>query len=115
MSDRARYPQVKTLRTVDALRARLDDLGLDVPLDDTVTADGPLARPATVTDGSAGTLTVPNRFAVLPMEGWDGTRDGRPTDLVRRRWERFGTSGCGLVWGEATAVCPTDAPTRTSW
>ncbi len=40
------------------------------------------------------------------MEGWDGTTDGRPTDLVRRRWARFGSSGCGLVWGEATAVRP---------
>ena len=41
------------------------------------------------------------------MEGWDGTDDGRPTDLVRRRWQRFGTSGAGLVWGgEAFAVRP---------
>jgi 2,4-dienoyl-CoA reductase-like NADH-dependent reductase (Old Yellow Enzyme family) len=41
------------------------------------------------------------------MEGWDGTEDGRPTDLVRRRWARFGTSGAGLVWGgEAFAVRP---------
>ena len=48
-----------------------------------------------------------NRFAILPMEGWDGTDDGRPTDLVRRRWPRFGTSGAGLVWGgEAFAVRP---------
>src|SRR5688500_4895896 len=39
------------------------------------------------------------------MEGWDGTTDGRPTDLVRRRWRRFGESGAGLVWGgEAVAV-----------
>ena len=47
---------------------------------------------------------MPNRFAALPMEGWDGTDDGRPTDLVRRRWSRIGAGGCGLVWGEATAV-----------
>jgi 2,4-dienoyl-CoA reductase-like NADH-dependent reductase (Old Yellow Enzyme family) len=41
------------------------------------------------------------------MEGWDGTDDGRPTDLVRRRWQRFGQSGAGLVWGgEAFAVRP---------
>src|SRR6185436_15228783 len=33
--------------------------------------------------------------------------DGRPTDLVRRRWGRFGSSGAGLVWGgEAFAVRP---------
>ena len=41
----------------------------------------------------------PNRFAILPMEGWDGTADGRPTDLVRRRWQRFGASGAELIWG----------------
>ena len=40
------------------------------------------------------------------MEGWDATLDGRPTDLVRRRWARFGASGAGLVWAEATAVRP---------
>jgi len=39
------------------------------------------------------------------MEGWDGTRDGEPTDLTRRRWRHFGTSGAKLIWGgEAVAV-----------
>lgn len=39
------------------------------------------------------------------MEGWDATADGRPTELVRRRWQRFGRSGAKLVWGgEAVAV-----------
>jgi 2,4-dienoyl-CoA reductase-like NADH-dependent reductase (Old Yellow Enzyme family) len=39
------------------------------------------------------------------MEGWDGEADGRPTELVRRRWRRFGDSGAKLVWGgEAVAV-----------
>ena len=41
------------------------------------------------------------------MEGWDAEPDGRPPDLVRRRWRRFGASGAKLVWGgEATAVRP---------
>ena len=41
------------------------------------------------------------------MEGWDGTDDGRPTELVERRWRRFGSSGAKLVWGgEAAAVRP---------
>ena len=49
--------------------------------------------------------SVGNRFAILPMEGWDGTEDGRPTELVERRWRRFGSSGAKLVWGgEAAAV-----------
>ncbi|MGK2928488.1 MAG: NADH:flavin oxidoreductase [Acidimicrobiales bacterium] len=101
-----RYPQVKNLDSPAALRTRLDELGLHLPVADRVEADGALARPVTFTDGSAGPFTVPNRFAVLPMEGWDGTVDGRPTDLVRRRWQRFAESGAGLVWGEATAVVP---------
>src|SRR5262249_26071268 len=48
-----------------------------------------------------------NRFAILPMEGWDGTPDGRPTDLTRQRWRHFGLSGAKLIWGgEAVAVRP---------
>lgn len=101
-----RYPQIKKLSSAVELRDRLAELGLDLPVDDELDPAGALARPLAIADGSAGTLEVPNRFAVLPMEGWDGTDDGRPTDLVRRRWGRFASSGCGLVWGEATAVRP---------
>jgi hypothetical protein len=39
------------------------------------------------------------------MEGWDGTTDGRPSDLTTRRWRHFGISGAKLIWGgEAVAV-----------
>ena len=39
------------------------------------------------------------------MEGWDGSPEGFPTDLVRRRWTHFGQSGAKLIWGgEAVAV-----------
>src|SRR3954452_5372002 len=100
-----RITQVKNLRTSDAFVAHLEGLRITIPLaaevDPTV-----LAAPLQVHDGSAGTLTIPNRFAALPMEGWDGTTDGAATDLVRRRWARIGAGGCGLVWGEATAVRP---------
>ncbi len=99
-----RFPQVRRLDSVAKLRARLTELELDIPVDETFDPEGVLASPNTITDGSAGSLVAPNRFAVLPMEGWDGTRAGAPTDLVRRRWSRFAASGCGLVWGEATAV-----------
>lgn len=101
-----RHTQVKKLTTPGALRDHLAALGVDLQVDDDVDAHGALAQPVVIEDGTAGRLTVANRFAVLPMEGWDGTTDGRPTELVRRRWSRFGASGCGLVWGEATAVVP---------
>ena len=99
-----RFTQVKALHTVDALEAHLRGLGVTIPIDPEVDPDGVLGSPVTIRDGSAEFLSAPNRFAVLPMEGWDASTDGRPTELVRRRWSRFATSGCGLVWGEATAV-----------
>ena len=65
-------------------------------------ADSPLGQSI---DSSTG--TIGNRFTILPMEGWDGTTDGQPTDLTRRRWKNFGLSGAKLIWGgEAVAVQP---------
>lgn len=61
-----------------------------------------LARPAHVLGADAA-----NRFAIHPMEGWDGTLDGAPSELTLRRWENFGASGADLIWGgEAFAVHP---------
>jgi 2,4-dienoyl-CoA reductase-like NADH-dependent reductase (Old Yellow Enzyme family) len=101
---RRRFPQVKSIGTPEALRAYLAEQGIDVPLDTTVAPapDGPLAKPIQI--GSL--LAADNRFAILPMEGWDGTTSGMPTPDLERRWLRFGASGAGLVWGEATAVVP---------
>ncbi|QXC59392.1 NADH:flavin oxidoreductase [Aquihabitans sp. G128] len=101
-----RHTQVKRLTTPEAFRDHVASLGVEIPFDDVVDPAGVLSTPTSFTDGQAGTLTAVNRFAVLPMEGWDGTTDGRPTDLVRRRWSRFAASGAGIVWGEATAVRP---------
>jgi NADPH2 dehydrogenase len=100
----ARPPQLRKLATADDLRRRLDELGVELPVDDEVipAPDGPLAQPLEV----AG-QRLANRFAILPMEGWDATGDGAPTDLVRRRWQRFGASRAALIWGgEAVAVRP---------
>ncbi|MDQ3385495.1 MAG: NADH:flavin oxidoreductase [Actinomycetota bacterium] len=97
---------MKKLATAESLLAHLEGLGVSIPVDPVIDPDGPLAEPVEVRDGTAGTLVATNRFAILPMEGWDASADGRPTDLVHRRWQRFARSGCGLVWGEATAVRP---------
>jgi len=102
-----RIPRIASLRDVDALRRRLDELGLDLPCDAAALAapDSPLARPLDLGPGSDGPLRAPNRFVIQPMEGWDGTADGRPSSLTARRWRRFGASGAGWVWGgEAVAV-----------
>ena len=80
----------------------LGRIGVAIPCDaEIVPGDAsPLARPL-----RAEGVSVGNRFAVHPMEGWDGTADGRPTELTRRRWRNFGASGAKFVWGcEAVAV-----------
>lgn len=100
------YRKVATLGSHERFTAHLSLLGIEIPVDEHVDPRGVLSAPVEIRDASAGTLHAPNRFVALPMEGWDGTTDGKPTDLVRRRWQRFGTSGCGLVWAEATAVRP---------
>jgi 2,4-dienoyl-CoA reductase-like NADH-dependent reductase (Old Yellow Enzyme family) len=94
--------KLSRLGTLAKFSARLAALGTELPLDAEVECDGPLAASLEVAGRTLG-----NRFAVLPMEGWDATADGRPTDLVRRRWQRFGASGAKLIWGgEAYAVVP---------
>jgi 2,4-dienoyl-CoA reductase-like NADH-dependent reductase (Old Yellow Enzyme family) len=98
----ARYVRVAALKTAETLRRHLDGAGIELPFDERLlaAADSPLAQPL-VKDG----VRVGNRFCVLPMEGWDGTTDGEPSDLTRRRWRRFGAGGAKLIWGgEAVAV-----------
>jgi len=52
-----------------------------------------------------GGITIGNRIAVQPMEGWDGTADGNPSEHTFERWKKFGRSGAKLIWGgEAVAV-----------
>jgi 2,4-dienoyl-CoA reductase-like NADH-dependent reductase (Old Yellow Enzyme family) len=101
------YPRIGHHKTVAAFRAHLAALGLELPTDERVlsAADGsPLARPITVGPGDRA-FTVGNRWCIHPMEGWDGTADGRPSAHTVRRWRRFGLSGSKLIWGgEAFAV-----------
>jgi NADPH2 dehydrogenase len=50
-------------------------------------------------------ISIGNRIAINPMEGWDANSDGSPSELTFRRWQRFGRSGAKLIWGgEAVAV-----------
>jgi len=100
-----KYPKIAQLRTVEKFQAHLDHLGVAIPCDEALlsSADSsPLAQPLGI-----GRFTVGNRWCIHPMEGWDANRDGTPTELTLRRWQRFGESGAKLIWGgEAAAVVP---------
>ena len=102
----ARYRRVTSLKTPADFRAYVADLGIDLPLDDEILTgpDAPLAQPYHLPAGP-GHRRIGNRFCTLPMEGWDGTLEGQPTELTFRRWRNFGRSGAKLIWGgEAVAV-----------
>ena len=94
--------RLASLKDADSFQDHLRSLGITIPCDREI-AHGersPLRQPL-----ARGRLRIRNRIAVQPMEGWDGTADGNPTELTMRRWKRFGQSGAGLIWGgEAVAV-----------
>lgn len=98
-----KYPKIAQLKSVGAFRTRLQELGLELPVDDQLLSaaeDSPLAQPLAI-----GSFMVGNRWCIHPMEGWDAERDGSPSPLTLRRWEQFGRSGAKLIWGgEAAAV-----------
>jgi NADPH2 dehydrogenase len=99
------FPRMARFRDVASLRTHLADIAAPIPLDDlplSAVEGSPLAAPIPLGDRLVG-----NRFAIHPMEGWDATLDGRPSDTLLRRWRHFGKSGAKLIWGgEAVAVVP---------
>ena len=91
-----------TIKTVEMFQCHLRALELPIPCDSTlITGDqSPLRTPLVRTPFKIG-----NRIAVQPMEGWDATLDGAPSENTIRRWKNFGRSGGKLIWGgEAVAV-----------
>jgi 2,4-dienoyl-CoA reductase-like NADH-dependent reductase (Old Yellow Enzyme family) len=91
-----------SVKDVGRFQAHLHALGLKIPCDSQIMtgAQSPLRGPL-----HCGPFKIGNRIAVQPMEGWDATPDGAPSENTVRRWQRFGRSGGKLIWGgEAVAV-----------
>jgi len=96
------YPKMASLGHIGGFQAYARSLGLEFPCDAAIETGigAPLAQPM---DVAGHRLT--NRFCILPMEGWDGTAEGGPSENTRRRWQNFGRSGAKFIWGgEAVAV-----------
>ncbi len=101
MSDN-NYRRIASLKTADEFAAYTQSVGAELSFDrELQTGEASvLAQPYQLND-----FTIGNRFSILPMEGWDGTTDGKPSEHTQRRWKHFGESGAKLIWGgEAVAV-----------
>src|SRR5436190_23705455 len=96
------FMHIGSIRDIEAFRRHLQGHQISVPCDQEIVSgsSSPLAQPLTFNGVKIG-----NRFTIHPMEGWDGTPDGRPAELTISRWKNFGRSGAKLIWGgEAVAV-----------
>lgn len=96
--------RIPSLKSVGAFRDHVQSLQIDLHCVDEVPLGGQsvLSQPIPFKG-----RTIGNRWAIHPMEGWDGTTTGGVTEPMLRRWQRFGESGAKLIWGgEAMAVRP---------
>jgi NADPH2 dehydrogenase len=97
------YPRVAQLKTAELFAQHLDKEGITLEFDAELQAGlgSPFSKSHVLRSGHK----IGNAMCILPMEGWDGTEDGRPSELTKRRWKHFALSGAKLLWGcEAVAV-----------
>src|SRR3954467_9521501 len=107
MREPVKLVRIPTLKTVADFRAHVSSLGRELPWGGGIAggAASPLAQPVEST--TINGKKIGNRFAIQPMEGWDGTTTGGITEEMLRRWTRFGESGAKIIFGgEAMAVRP---------
>ncbi|MFY0651838.1 MAG: NADH:flavin oxidoreductase [Cyclobacteriaceae bacterium] len=103
LKNKPKYTRIAQLKTPEAFEAYCKSVKADIPFDPewSLGDSNDYSNDYILKSGSK----IGNRFCILPMEGWDGTEDGRPTDHVKRRWKNFAISGAKLLWGcEAVSV-----------
>ena len=83
-------------QSLDDVKQKINELGVNIPISEDLS---PLSTPV-----KAAGITIPNRFAIQPMEGCDSDEGGKPSELTLRRYKRFAESGAGLIWAEAAAI-----------
>ena len=85
-------------KTLDQVRKDIEELGVDLPISEDLSL---LTKPIKVN----GT-PLKNRICTQPLEGFDASRDGTPSDLTFRKYRRMSAGGAGLIWFEAISVSP---------
>jgi len=96
----ADFAKVAAFKTPEAFAEFLEKEGFEVPFCKDLSGELKLGE-----KNSCLGLPCGNRWAILPMEGWDCEPDSSPSELTRRRWLHFAESGAKLLFGvEACAV-----------
>ena len=91
------FPKVTQFKTLEEFSAYLKKENIEIGF-----AEGSAAMSGKIEHNGR---IIGNRWAILPMEGWDCTADGSPSEYTRRRWLNFAKSGAKLLYGtEAAAV-----------
>ncbi len=88
--------------SADELRLYIERNGLNIPFSKDIS---PLSAKPVIHHGT-GDITLKNALATHPMEGCDANTDGSASELTRRRYDRFSSSGAALIWMEAISVVP---------
>jgi NADPH2 dehydrogenase len=97
------YVPLSGLATPGDFLSYLERTGIDIPFDRVVETGEDALLASRV---SANGFDIGNRWAILPLEGWDSDLDGNPTEKSMARWDAFGRSGVKTIWGESAAVRP---------
>lgn len=84
------------MKTTEQFSKEMNSAGFNYPVSDNLSI---LAKPIKL-----GNKIIPNRLAIQPLEGFDGTSEGAPSDLVFRRYDRYARGGAGLIWYESITV-----------
>lgn len=87
-----------TYKTKEQLLTAAKDAGVQLPYSDDTSV---LKTAHRIGDSN---IVIKNSLTIHPMEGFDSTPDGAPSELTFRRGKRMASGGAGLVWLEATAV-----------
>lgn len=91
-------------KNLDAFVHDIDELGVHLPIDTDLSV---LSKPIQVLG-----KTVKNRIAIQPLECFDSSTEGTPSDLVFRRYRRFSAGGSGLIWFESCSTTPNSRTSR---
>ncbi len=98
-----KYSRIAQLKSVEDFKKYTQDQGVNLPFTENLeNGYGEIFKQKLKLKSGK---TIGNRFCILPMEGWDGTADGKPTSFTQNRWEKFAISGAKLLFGcEAVAI-----------